>query len=219
MRREKAAELILSLVTPEEIAIPTIGDLAEEASFRGGASFWPDVRRTFASQLWRDLCSCPIRLARLALSGLVWIPVWSALLTITFAVSAALVIALLQLLNIMPVIHPDAHTTMGPMMIAANSSWTNWLGSTMTYTLAPLFVGYYLAQRSSGREIAVAFATVTWSCAFVFLGPLVSIHIGGGPVPLHLIGYVFLITGAVLFRFRWLGMQRQARQQSEPASA
>jgi hypothetical protein len=209
--------LILSLVAPEEVAIPTIGDLAEEASLRGGASFWPDVARTFASQLWRDLCDRPFGLARLALSGFVLIPIWSALLTIPFACLAAVIISLLQGFGVLPVIHPDAHTTMGPMMIAANSSWMTWLSSALTYTVAPLFVGYSRAERSNGREIAVALASIAVFGAFGFLGQ--PARIGGVSAPLPLISDLFLITGAILCRFRYLGLKRQARQQNKPAVA
>jgi hypothetical protein len=223
MRREKAAELILSLVTPEEIAIPTVGDLAEEASLRGGASFWPDVGRTFASQLWRDLYSCPIRLALLSLSGLPLIPIWGYLLLLIVVLPVAGIIALLQLVGIMHVVHIGAHTTIGPMMLAGTAPWTNWLFAFMTYAISPLFVGYHLAERSGGREIAVALSNVTFSRVLGLLGLFVftpNFHrVGGGLMPFHPISDLFLITGAILCRFRWLGLQRQARQQSEPAAA
>jgi hypothetical protein len=222
MRREKAAELILSLVTPEEIAIPTVGDLAEEASLRGGTSFWPDVRQTFASQLWRDLCDCPFGLTRLALSGLLLIPIWSWLLLLIVVLPAAGIIALLQLVGIMQVVHIGAHTTIGPMMLAGTAPWTNWLFAFMTYAISPLFVGYHLAERSGGREIAVALANVTFSCVLGLLGLLVftlNFHVGGRPMPFHLISALFVITGAIICRFRWLGLKRQAGQHNEPATA
>jgi len=169
MRREKAAQLILSLVTPQEIAIPTIGDLAEEASFRGSASFWPDVGRTFASQLWRDLCSCPIRLAILALSGFPLILIWSSLLLYIVILPVAGMIALLQLVGIWPVDHIGAYT-IGPMMLAGTAPWTNWLFAFTTYAISPLFVGYYLAvpaaERSPRRSptLPSSASSVFWGC-------------------------------------------------------
>jgi hypothetical protein len=222
MRRERAAQLILSLVTPEEIAIPTIGDLAEEASLRGGASFWPDVGRTFASQLSRDLYSCPFGLARLALHGLLLIPVGGLLLLYIVLLPAAGMIALLQWVGIMHVVHIGAHTTIGPMMRAAMAPWANWLFAFMTYAISPLFAGYYLAERSGGREIAVALTSVTFFRVPGLSGLLVfteNFHPGGGQMPFHLIGNPFLVAGSVLYRFRWLGPQSRVRQHNEPATA
>jgi hypothetical protein len=49
------AEWILALVTRQDRAMSTTGDLTEEAATRGVVWFWSHVVRTAASLLWRHV--------------------------------------------------------------------------------------------------------------------------------------------------------------------
>jgi hypothetical protein len=60
------AEWILALVTTEDRAASTVGDLMEDAEARGAPWFWAGVLGTAFAILWRDLRAEPGKMAWLA---------------------------------------------------------------------------------------------------------------------------------------------------------
>ena len=214
MRREKAAELIGLWLPRRRSRYRPSAILRKKhrsgAPHRSG-QMSPEL---FASQLWRDLCSCPFGLVRLAVSGLVWIPAWSALLAIAFALPAALSYHDLAVARSYAC-HPSrrSHDYGADDDRREILSGMNWLGSAITYSVAPLVVGHRLAEGVPAAEkIAVALCKRCLLPAPSFFSGRSS-TLEAAPVLLHLISDLFLITGAILCRFRGLG------RQSEPATA
>lgn len=70
MHNIQIAESILALVTTQDRAASTVGDLTEAAAARGMVWFWSGVLRTAASLLWRELAEHSARLTGLAFLGL-----------------------------------------------------------------------------------------------------------------------------------------------------
>lgn len=70
MHKIQIAEWILRLVTSQDRATSTAGDLAEEAPARGVLWFWSGVLRTATSLLWREVAENPMRVTGVAFIGL-----------------------------------------------------------------------------------------------------------------------------------------------------
>jgi hypothetical protein len=194
MRSASAAEWILSLVTSQDRVASTIGDLVEEASTRGVFWFWSGVLRTAYSHVWRDLCDYPLKTLLLA--------VWGFL--------ADFVVSLLPGLVAILFVRVDVYQPGGGMSMP--SPWALSIASVVACTAVPFLVGWEVARRSDGRELATALAVVAlfaapfaltmyfWAKGLPGTGPpwLILEHEVTAICPHAL----FVIAGAILFRRR-----------------
>jgi hypothetical protein len=194
MRSASAAEWVLSLVTSPDRVASTVGDLVEEASTRGAFWFWSSVLRTACSHVWRDLCACPLRTLLRA--------VWGLLADFVVSLLPWLVAILFVWVG---VYRPGVYMSM-PSPLALS------IASVVACTAVPFLVGWEVARRSDGRELATALAMVA-----VF-GALFALSLynwakglpGTGPPGLILEHEVTavcshalsVIAGAILFRRR-----------------
>ena len=173
MHRVALAEWILALTVAPDRAATTVGDLVEDASRRGALWFWSSVLRTALSHLWRDLNAAPFRLIRLALWG------WMAQLGLTVLVLGLVFNVSQSILN-----------SWGPWVCQGGTCATiavpNWAYSTgeicFGIIIFPLLVGWWVADRSRGKELGAAFAINFGSAAihflFVYLSALQMRRIG-----------------------------------------
>jgi hypothetical protein len=201
MRSALAADWILSLVAAQDRAASTVGDLVEEASSRGVLWFWSSVLRTAGSHLWHDLSVSPLRTVRLAFWGLLanW---WLGFLLASFATTVWI--------SVSDHLGLGVHFQGGSVI-----SVPPWGYSILTIaicTAVPFLVGWKVARRSDGRELAAAFALVALFAVFQLLVHYLSaMQVGriGRPWPgIENAFSVFcarvpcVIAGAMLFRCR-----------------
>jgi hypothetical protein len=141
MRNARLAERILSLVTTPERASATVGDLLEDRRHDGALRFWSAVLITTLSLLWQDVAASPLRMARLAVLGLLlqW------LLSVGTAIGYWLFYA------------------------AFKHTWPTIVATGVLMLLAQFQVGRVLAKRSPGRELAPSVATTLLAVALPFL--------------------------------------------------
>ena len=144
------AEWILSLVAPPDRAASTVGDLVEEASSRGTLWFWSCVLRTAGSHLWHDLTLSPLRMLGLAFWGS-----WRLGSSACFSGSSYLRVAWYarSFEHFVPL--ADAAVALGAFLCLGTGVHRR-----------PLLVGWEVARRSAGREMAAAFAVVALFAAF-----------------------------------------------------
>src|SRR6185312_3871204 len=147
MRRVHFAESILSLVTSQDRAASTAGDLAEEAEVRGATWFWSSVFGAAASLLWRDVAERPARMTGLALCGLAIYVVLDCL----HAAFTGLAFFAVPFLSG----HPIQWNFIG---------WQIWLhGSEFFFAL---LIGRMLARLAPGHELASCLASVIMASTF-----------------------------------------------------
>ncbi|HTM18458.1 MAG TPA: hypothetical protein VL135_16215 [Terracidiphilus sp.] len=197
MPRVALAEWILSLTLAPDRATTTVGDLIEDASTRGVLWFWSSVLRTTLSHLLRDLGAYPLRIARLALWGL-------------------LMEGVLGILHILPVIAVWQWILdhWGPIVDNQTTEVPQWGASILSIVfgvvIIPFLVGWMVADRSGGRELAAAFALNVVGAAphflFIYLLSL-QVHRPGNIYPTAentlitlCVRPLFVTAGAVFFR-------------------
>ena len=126
MREARLAEWILSLVTAQERAASTVGDLLEERLTRG--RFWFEVLRTAGVSFCRDLFSHPFTTLVLAVSA------WAAQVCSGYLLYTGPYLVL--------PIRPD--------------EWTARITRILLCTLAPMLIGWVVGKCSKGREVATS---------------------------------------------------------------
>ena len=156
MHNISLAEWILSLVTSQDRAASTAGDLAEEAGAHGAAWFWSGVLRTAASLLWRQVAESPARVTCLAILGL------------AVYVGLDLLFAFLSGVAFFAVAYQSGHS------IQLNSiAWRIFFLAPVF--LIPLATGRLLARWAPGREAAAclgyAIAAAAFGCVSTMLAP------------------------------------------------
>jgi hypothetical protein len=136
------AEWILALVTSQDRAMSTIGDLTEEAATRGVVWFWSHFLRTAASFLWRDITEDLARFIKLAFLGLaVYIGI-----DLMFAGISGAMFFIAYVSG-----HPLHSDSIG---------WSIWF---ITPALvSSLLIGRMLARRAPGRELAACLVYATF---------------------------------------------------------
>ena len=146
MRKAAAlAEWILSLVTSQERAAATIGDLYEEGA--GPLAFWGSIAWTVLSLVGRELSAAPLEMFGLAVYGFVIAIVLSASQGVT--VSALVVY-----------VFPVAMPALSVNGVVVASLIFGWVGSFIS--------GILVARRALGREVAAC-------CAVMILESLVNV--------------------------------------------
>jgi len=209
MPKETAAEWILTLVTTPDRATSTVGDLLEEGSGRGERWFWSSVLRTAASHVWRDLCSARGQMIWLAFSGVLeW---WA----VSWGLGTVVIVGWVQ---------------NWPYQIGPNSfyipPWGFYGLLIAVITAVPLLVGWDVARRSKGRELAAGFVLTSTFAALSALGALLTgttVHRREEPYPYvqnDLVNFcvagLFVMAGALLSRLR-AQRRSQADRRFHPA--
>lgn len=194
-KKAAAAEWILSLVTPPDRAASMAGDLIEEGSARGGIWIWRNVWGVWWSHIWRDLRADPLRTVGLAF--------WGVLAYILAAGSLGILGILWRV---------DTHGPDGAVMISAPAPMAVALMLIFAYTAVPGVVGWAVACRSKGHELAAVLATVTLFAVLHVLSLYLSelqVRRMGQPFPgmddafaVLCARALFLTAGATLFRCR-----------------
>jgi hypothetical protein len=135
----EVAEWILRLVTSQDNAASTVGDLVEEAPAHDIVWFWSAVLRTATSLLWRDVAENPARVTGMGFIGLAVDVVASLLLAglsgVAFFVAAR-----------------SGHE------LRLNSLWWT-IGLDAPPLVTSLLIGRMLARLAPGRELARAWRT------------------------------------------------------------
>ena len=126
MREAVIDEVVLSLVTTQERAASTVGDLLEERLSRW--RFWSTVLRTAGVSFCRDLFASPITKLRLAIWG------WLVQVMSSYLLYSGPYLVL-------PV-RPNL--------------WTARLTAICLCILAPFLIGWGVGKGSKGREVATA---------------------------------------------------------------
>ncbi len=156
MHNISLAEWILALVTSQERAASTAGDLAEEAGARGAAWFWSGVLRTAASLLWREVADNPVRVTCLAILGLAVYVVLDLLFAFLSGVA----------------FFADAYQS-GHSIQLNSLAWRIWFLAPVL--LIPLATGRMLARWAPGREAAAclgyAIAAAAFGCVSMMVVP------------------------------------------------
>ena len=156
MRNARIAEWFLSLVTTPDRAAAAVGDLLEVHSPHGSVRFWVSVVATLCAHIWGDLAAHPIRMAGLAVQGI--------LLQLLFSVAMAIGLALLYGVISAVALQVGARD---PGLLSG--WWVNpapWLvsGSLVAGWIFALvgsyLVGRILARQSPGHELAPCVANV-----------------------------------------------------------
>ncbi len=139
MHNMNVAEWILALVTTDDRAASTVGDLMEEMAPRGVLWFWSGVFRTAASLLCRNVAEQPARLIGLAFLGL------AVYIGIDLAFAGLSGFAFFQ--SAMASGHPLHLDSIG---------WQLWFA--LPVVVSSLFIGRMLAHWAPGRELAACVA-------------------------------------------------------------
>ncbi len=156
------AQLILSLATTPDRAATTVGDLLEESDTRGSLWFWSSVLGTVGSLCWRDFRSAPLRIIGVGLWGSFAAPILAAAPTILLSLGLANGF-------------PGAPV---PFM------WSLFL--VVSEVIAAIIVGWDVAQRSKGRELAAACSVAFTVAVFYSLaeyGSAMQVHRVGQNYP------------------------------------
>lgn len=154
MRSVRLAEWILGLVTAQDRASSTAGDLAEERAGRGPIWFWCAVLRTVASHVWRGISERPVRVAGLAFLGAVFEVtvefLWAGLSGVLFFFAARW----------------GAHPTQWQSPL-----WT--IVFAIPSLITSLIIGRMLARWAVDREIAacLVYVILTPTCALIIDPP------------------------------------------------
>lgn len=202
MRSATAAEWILALVTTPDRAASTAGDLMEGFPSRGDWWFWSGVLRTASSHVWRDVSSSPLRT--------LWHAIWGVLAISWFTV--ALGMAVTGWVRV-PIYYRGAW---GPELIgSAPAPWGLGLVVVAMATAVPTLVGWEVARRSAGRELAAALSAAALCVTFDVVDAFAAHPWPGMRGPLTEAAWVcsqalFLIAGAILFRRRALAEPKSA---------
>jgi hypothetical protein len=162
MRNARIAEWILALVTTEDRAAATVGDLMELS--RGAAWFWAAVLATALSIAWRDLQAHPRQTTWLAVRGTLYIFLW-----IFGGLLAVFILVFVW----------GYFAGLSPGRIESFSA--NWPWKTIAYLFGyvwiPFFLGRWIARKAPGREMPVCLAmmilqTVLGVCISVLVAEL-----------------------------------------------
>jgi hypothetical protein len=143
--KENVAEWILRLVTTQERASATVGDLLEMSS--GVVRFWASVLSTATSIAWREAWAHPRQTTWLAVRGTLYSFLW---------VLAGLFVAFVALFVIgyFAGLSPAKFDQLG----------ANWPGKTLAFLFGnvwmPFLLGRWIARKAPGREMSVCLATM-----------------------------------------------------------
>jgi hypothetical protein len=164
MRSIHIAEWILRLLTSQDRAASTVGDLAERAASRRGVWFWSGVLRIAASLLWRAVAENPARIIGIAFIGL--------------AVEA---VATLLIAGLGGVVEFVAG------MSGHSGQFTSALGTIdeAAHLVVTVLVGRMLARLAPGRELgaclAYAFINSILSFVLTFVAAEIPTMLAGSP--------------------------------------
>ena len=185
MRSVHIAERILALVTTPDRAASTVGDLTEQSATRGMPWFWSGLFRTAASLLWRDVAENPARVTGLAF------------LCLGVGIGLDLLFACLTGIAFSGVALSSGH----PLHVES-LGWRIWFATPML--VCPLFIGWMLARRAPGREMAacLVFAVLV---SIYNLVPMLGDN-GGFSNPLCIL---LVLAGAAWGRSRRLAATRR----------
>jgi hypothetical protein len=179
MRNARIAEWILALVTTEDRAAATVGDLMEVAHGRGVVWFWAGVLGTALSIAWRDVRTEPKKMAWLALFGFVF-----------QFVGGSIVVGLMSFVWSLPF----------PRRIDVVYQVVN------TLVLPSLTIWWLASRYARGREVAFCFAMAAFETTLGI--SLTGLHLFGVTHlllfnwPLWAPSLLPLFAGAILARHR-----------------
>jgi hypothetical protein len=194
MRNAAAAEWVLSLVCESDQACSVTGDLLEQGSGRGALWFWFSILQITVLRLFEDLRSSWGRMLWLAVQGILE----------SFMVGTLSCIIVFNAIV-------KVWGRYWPYWINSNTSYIPPWGFNALiladFTAVLLIVGWDLARRSGGRELASSIAVLcALGAIWVLRAPGASAHPALPPAymkdfPLWLVALP-IIAGAIFYRRR-----------------
>ncbi|MEP7354680.1 MAG: hypothetical protein ABI824_15740 [Acidobacteriota bacterium] len=200
MQKANIAEWILSLAMPPDRAHSSVGDLMEEGESRSRPWFWFSVVQATSTQVFREITGSPWDMLKLYLWG--W---WAGI--------ALIGTVLLPTTWLLDPIAWKLGFACGDSQCWPVVDWGNpWLKRPLE--IATVFIaGWLMANRSKGRELSAAFASILFGnsthLVVMYLSALQVRRIGQpwpieGPVLSLVVGPMVAIAAALYARYRRL---------------
>lgn len=202
MRRDRLAEVLLSLVGPADRVASAVGDLMEESASRGGVWFWRSLTRLWLSLLGRDLLAAPLTMAVSAVAA--WFLYMAVSLVLGFAVYVAVTLAW----GMAYVLTHHTGFELLADVLRLRFDWPpipDWavylVQAAVLFALSPFQIGRGSARFWRGHEVSLALVMLIVWTAMARVVPLVGIGISARPsmVPVMV---MFVLAGALFERFR-----------------
>lgn len=201
MRKDTAAETLLSLVGSKERARALVGDVMEQAG-RGRVWFWQSVTRLWFAMLGRDLRTAPIAMAVYCTAG------WFAymLLSLAMAFAAYIVVTLAWGTAYVLANHTGLELLTDALRIRFDwppipGAATYAIEAAVLFAAAPFHIGRCSAFCWRGHEVSVAIIMLAiWSLMAAFV-PLVGMGVSARPAMVPVM-VMFVLAGALFERFR-----------------
>jgi hypothetical protein len=201
VRKDTAAETLLSLVGSKERARALVGDVMEQAG-RGRVWFWQSVTRLWFAMLGRDLRTAPIAMAVYCTAG------WFAymLLSLAMAFAAYIVVTLAWGTAYVLANHTGLELLTDALRIRFDwppipGAATYAIEAAVLFAAAPFHIGRCSAFCWRGHEVSVAIIMLAiWSLMAAFV-PLVGMGVSARPAMVPVM-VMFVLAGALFERFR-----------------
>jgi hypothetical protein len=200
MRKERFAEILLSLVSPADRAASAIGDLIEDE--RGRVWFWPAVARLWLSLLRRDLMVAPLAMTASCVVGWFFYMGLSVALALVGYVAVTLVWGIAYVLTH----HTGAELLAEVLRIHFDwppiPAWAWYLTqAAVLFAIAPFLIGRGSTHFWRGHELSLALVMlIVWTAMATFV-PLVLVGVVGRPLMVPVM-VMFVLAGALFERFR-----------------
>jgi hypothetical protein len=201
VRKDTAAETLLSLVGSKERARALVGDVMEQAG-RGRVWFWQSVTRLWFAMLGRDLRTAPIAMAVYCTAG--WFVYM--LLSLAMAFAAYIVVTLAWGTAYVLANHTGLELLTDALRIRFDwppipGAATYAIEAAVLFAAAPFHIGRCSAFCWRGHEVSVAIVMLAiWSLMAAFV-PLVGMGVSARPVMVPVM-VMFVLAGALFERFR-----------------
>jgi hypothetical protein len=201
VRKDTAAETLLSLVGSKERARALVGDVMEQAG-RGRVWFWQSVTRLWFAMLGRDLRTAPIAMAVYCTAG--WFVYM--LLSLAMAFAAYIVVTLAWGTAYVLANHTGLELLTDALRIRFDwppipGAATYAIEAAVLFAAAPFHIGRCSAFCWRGHEVSVAIIMLAiWSLMAAFV-PLVGMGVSARPAMVPVM-VMFVLAGALFERFR-----------------
>lgn len=202
MRSDRVAETLLSLVAPSDRVTSVIGDLAEEASHRGGGWFWRSVTRLWFSLLGRDLLVAPWTMAASCVVGWFVYMVLSAILALSAYIAVTVVWGILYVFANHTGLELLVDLTKIRLDWPPIPEWATYgIQVVVLFAIAPFQIGRSSSHFWRGHEVSLALVMLLMWTAMSIAVPFVGVGVSARPslVPVMVL---FAFAGALFQRFR-----------------
>jgi hypothetical protein len=200
MRRDRLAEVLLSLAGPADRAASAVGDLMEESGARGMVWFWRSVLRLAASLLVRDLTFAPITMALSSVMA------WFLYMLVSLVVGVAGYVVVTLVWGVAYVLANHTGVELLTEVLRIRFDWppiapwaTYAIQATALFGIAPFVIGRGSAPYWRGHELSLTVVMLLVWTMMASLVPLVGVGISARP-SLMPIAALFVLIGLVSAR-------------------